>query len=313
MPPKTESISANPDRPLDQYLGSVYYRVCNHTGMPCGEAPGIPAAFKRPAICSDSTPPATITFSAQLLTAGPPVAAETDFRPLFHSRDSWQVEGDKAGWRRCFLQSPDTKSCLWDVQLDPARQTAAIACGPDLITNATCISPLYYPLNQLLLIYALASEGGLILHAAGAILNNTAWVFPGPSGAGKTTLSALLHAESVPMLSDDRIIIRRVGSRFFAYGSPWPGEGGYALNQGLPLGGICFLEKAAQNTLAPLSLKNALNRLLPVTSLLWYEAEELLPMLDTCEQLLTSSPIMTLQFQRQPQVVEVIRRACEKE
>jgi len=159
------------------------------------------------------------------------------------------------------------------------------------------LNPVCYPLDQILLVYLLAGSGGLLVHAAGAILDDVAVVFPGHSGAGKTTLArVLLCEENVRLLSDDRVVVRRLADGFHAYGTPWPGEAGVARNLGAPLAALLFLAHGAENRIVPMSPQEALRRLLQVASIPWYNEKLVGPLLGLCEELLTEVPAYQLCF-----------------
>jgi hypothetical protein len=115
------------------------------------------------------------------------------------------------------------------------------------------VDPIQYPLDQILLTLLLARNEGALLHGAGARWNGRCCLFRGPSGAGKSTISRRLAVRpDVEMLSDDRMIVRRGGDEFYAFGTPWPGDAGYAVNAGAPLQALCFLTKADACRLVPL-------------------------------------------------------------
>ena len=79
------------------------------------------------------------------------------------------------------------------------------------------------PVVELCLLTRLAREGGALLHGAGVVVDGNGWVFIGPSGAGKSTISDFYIAHGETVLSDERIIIRRVDNRFLMCGTPWHG------------------------------------------------------------------------------------------
>jgi hypothetical protein len=107
-----------------------------------------------------------------------------------------------------------------------------------------------YPLDQLLLVPALALRGALLLHASGAVLPNGAAVFAGHSGDGKTTLSGILSKEGVSLLSDERVAILKTPAGFVAHGTPWPGEGEIVSNASAPLRTLYVLEKSESHSIA---------------------------------------------------------------
>jgi hypothetical protein len=159
------------------------------------------------------------------------------------------------------------------------------------------VNVLRYPLDRILLMYVLGCWEGLIVHAAGLNFQGKGFLFPGKSGAGKTTLSHLFTArEGFEVLSDDRMAVRKTGGAFKCYGTPWPGEARIAVNKGLPLAGIFFLHKSQENMIRKISLPQALARLFPVVSIPWYEKEMVPGFLDFCEDLVSGVPVYDLHF-----------------
>lgn len=73
----------------------------------------------------------------------------------------------------------------------------------------------------------LASRGGFLLHASSGIRAGRAFVFTGPSGAGKTTM-ARLAPPGVTLLSDEISYLRWVDDTYVAFGTPFAGELGTA-------------------------------------------------------------------------------------
>jgi hypothetical protein len=69
----------------------------------------------------------------------------------------------------------------------------------------------------------LSREHGFLLHASSVVRNGRAYLFTGPSGAGKTTIARLAPADAV-VLTDEISYVRRVGERYVAYGTPFAGE-----------------------------------------------------------------------------------------
>jgi hypothetical protein len=104
------------------------------------------------------------------------------------------------------------------------------------------IDPFFGPTIELLLIHYLAQERGVILHACGIIIGEKAILFLGESGAGKSTLARMWDKENgVHILSDDRVIVRKMDSEFRAYGTPWHGEAAFGSPRQAKLERIFFL------------------------------------------------------------------------
>jgi hypothetical protein len=108
----------------------------------------------------------------------------------------------------------------------------------------------------------LATAGGFLLHAASAIRDGKAYVFTGPSGAGKTTLSRLAPA-SAALLTDEISYIRADAGGFRAWGTPFAGElGTPGPNASAPVAALYFLEHGPQNHIARVAPAEALRALM---------------------------------------------------
>lgn len=69
----------------------------------------------------------------------------------------------------------------------------------------------------------LCREQGFLLHASSVVRNGRAFLFTGPSGAGKTTI--VRHApEDAVVLTDEISYVKRQGDAYCAYGTPFAGE-----------------------------------------------------------------------------------------
>lgn len=91
----------------------------------------------------------------------------------------------------------------------------------------------------------LATRGGFLQHAASVVRGGRAFLFTGPSGAGKTTIARLAPADAT-LLTDEISYVRKVGDRYVAYGTPFAGELGHAGEPVCaPLGGIYRLERGS--------------------------------------------------------------------
>ncbi|MGA8873496.1 MAG: hypothetical protein WB460_20290, partial [Candidatus Acidiferrales bacterium] len=126
-------------------------------------------------------------------------------------------------------------------------------------------SPNPYSLDAVLRIIhslVLAEEGGFLVHAASGVRHGRAFVFAGVSGAGKTTMSRLAPPDA-SLLTDEISYIRRSGSTYQAYGTPFAGElARVGTNLKAPLAALYFLEKGADNRIVPTSEPDAAHALI---------------------------------------------------
>ena len=108
----------------------------------------------------------------------------------------------------------------------------------------------------------LAEEGGFLVHAASGVREGRAFVFSGISGAGKTTM-ARLAPRDVEVLTDEISYIRRSGSGYHAYGTPFAGEmARVGANLRAPLAALYFLEKGPAGRIDPVGQLAAARALL---------------------------------------------------
>lgn len=200
---------------------------------------------------------------------------------------------------------------LWTARITSVQgqDRVHIHCGSLLIDGRHVRSPLHYPLDQLLTMYALANRQGLICHAAGLSIDERGLIFAGRSGAGKTTFMNLITGcDDIGGLSDDRVIVRRVEGSMLVYGTPWAGEGQIAENRSVPLAALIFLHQATENKLRLISAPEALEQLLPVVSVLWFDRQRMEKATAFCGELVESLPCYELRFRPEIAVLDLVRQ-----
>ncbi len=108
----------------------------------------------------------------------------------------------------------------------------------------------------------LASRGGLLVHAASAVRNGGAYLFAGVSGTGKTTISRLAPSDAT-LLTDEISYLRREGSGYAAYGTPFAGElGEPGKNVRAPLAALYLLKQGPENRIVPVGNAEAVRELM---------------------------------------------------
>ena len=114
----------------------------------------------------------------------------------------------------------------------------------------------------------LLNYDGLMLHSSALELDGRAYLFSGPCGVGKSTHTKLWQTtfgEKVKVFNDDKPALRRLDDGWYAYGTPWSGKEGININMKVPLGGICFLKQAEENSIRCLDKKEAISRIFSQT------------------------------------------------
>ncbi len=117
---------------------------------------------------------------------------------------------------------------------------------------------------RVLSFYGTLSEQGIMLHAAGVVKEGKSYIFPGASGAGKTTI--VRHSPSLPILSDEIVAVQMNGTEgsFIAHGTPFYSDWGQPGEEiAAPVKALIFPVHGAENFLIPLSPGQILARLLP--------------------------------------------------
>jgi hypothetical protein len=122
---------------------------------------------------------------------------------------------------------------------------------------------------RLLLSVILPQWNGLLLHATGVVHKNKAFLFPGPSDTGKTTIAKLLQHET-KILADDTVIIREINDCFFAFQTPFNQETGTKERQKpAKICQIYFPEKSHQNKFIIIPPLESLEKF--ARNIIWFE------------------------------------------
>ncbi len=157
----------------------------------------------------------------------------------------------------------------------------------------------------------LRTIGGFPFHGAAADLDGHGIICTGLSGVGKSTISRLLNDAGIPVLTDERAILRRTSpdsDNFLACGSPWPSSAGLAANSQAPLRRIYLLAHGRENRLTTLLPAEAVRRLIPLIAIPWQSPALLDPFLATLDSLVRNVPCKLLEFRPEPDIVPFLRR-----
>lgn len=234
---------------------------------------------------------------------------------IFDTQDSWTMYRDGRGFWLSLAPVQQDKP-LWIARFDRRVNRVTIYCqslppvgGKRKIVNL----PIEYPLDQLLLMYFLAPRQGMLTHAAGVARGGKAFIFPGASGAGKSTFSGLLaEARIGKLLSDERMIVREIDGAMQAFGTPWAGTAGIARNASAPLAGIFFLKHGQNNNIEKLTAGAALDKFLPLISIPWYDPDAMARIIAFAKQVVAQVPAYELCFKPDRSAVDFFRQFIKK-
>ena len=171
------------------------------------------------------------------------------------------------------------------------------------------IDPYFGPIIELLLMHYLAQERGVILHACGIVIEDKGILFVGESGAGKSTLARLWDQEDgVDILSDDRIIVRKQGREFRAYGTPWHGEAAFGSPGEAKLERIFFLSHGQENTTIEMTGLDPVARLLTCSFPPLWDPKAMEFALEFFSQIADHVPFQELSFRPEKSVLALVKK-----
>jgi hypothetical protein len=139
---------------------------------------------------------------------------------------------------------------------------------------------------------------GLLLHSAGVIKGGNGYIFPGISGTGKSTIASLATEKEI-VLSDEMVVVRRVGESYMVYSTPFYGTNESAdLNSNAPLKAAFLPVKDDKVYIKDTKPSQALTKLL--SSVLFFGQEPSLTqhLMDTSADIIAQIPFYEMHFQR---------------
>jgi len=229
-----------------------------------------------------------------------PIPVINEAKKLFDNSESWSLYFYEQKYYMIFQPPVFDKPYLL-AEINNEFSNATIFCSDFMLElkdgTQSIFNPVHYPFDQILLMHYLALREGAIIHSAGTVINGECFVFPGRSGAGKSTITRLCSKNNrFLFLSDDRIILRKISGNIQAFGTQWPGDEGIAVNNSSRLSGIFFIYHGNENRIEEISSQKAFEKILPVTSIPWYEKDSMSKLLHFCEELTSITPAYNLYF-----------------
>lgn len=176
--------------------------------------------------------------------------------------------------------------------------TAQFRVGPSANSLEACI--------RIAASVALARAGALIFHASAVEVDGHVLAFTGVSGAGKSTISALLDRPPARKIGDELLVVRREPAGWSAYVPPYLGPAGVAHGAHAPLAAIHLLVQAPHHAREPVAPAAAVRELM--RHVLVYVAEPRTAglVLELVADLAQAVPCHRLFFRKDPDVATVL-------
>ena len=156
----------------------------------------------------------------------------------------------------------------------------------------------------------LPKHDAFVFHGAVIAVDGVAYAFAARSGVGKTTHTGLWVSEfpDAHYLNGDKPIIRFIDGVPYACGTPWRGKENFGKNEMLPLEGIAFLKRGAENEARSIPPSDAVDRLM-LQVYLPKNGEALLSTMGLCDKLLSGTQLIELSCNMNPEAAHVCRSA----
>lgn len=169
----------------------------------------------------------------------------------------------------------------------------------------------FYTLANLMracLAWRLPGRGGMLLHAAGLIVDGRAFVLAGAAGSGKSTWARFGEEAGARVLSDDLVLIDGAGERLEALGTPFRSTHRSVSPPGRwPLAAILFPEHGSPPALAPVERLLAAARLTANLTFIAEAVERDERIVDLLERVVNQVPCAELTFAPEPSFLELLR------
>lgn len=130
-----------------------------------------------------------------------------------------------------------------------------------------------YPYLETLALYRkistkMADYDTILFHGSAIAVDGVTYLFTAKSGTGKSTHTRLWReyfGDRAVMVNDDKPLIRVTDDSVTVYGTPWNGKHMLGENISVPLGAICILERAEENSIVEVDPISVFARILSQT------------------------------------------------
>ena len=197
----------------------------------------------------------------------------------------------------------------WHLHIDSTFQSGSLAEAP--VMPDPFIRADGYPLLEYIVARQLARHDGALVHASTAIVDGSAYVFVGHSGAGKSTIAAIAEGAGANIPTDDRTILTAGDATPKAWGTPWHGSLVRKSPDGAPVRCIYLLQQSGENRCEPLPPARAVKELFVRLIQPRLHAAEIQQTLHVLESIVERVPTAVLHFRPTEAAFEMALRHAE--
>ena len=164
---------------------------------------------------------------------------------------------------------------------------------------------------RMLVTYRLMESGGMLLHSAGIVNRNEAYLFPGRSEDGKSTLSKLSIEEGRTVLSDDMNAVTWHDGHPFVEKVPFTGDlkRTWTRSSSYPLKALFAIRKSDKTSVGELSQSRTLTLLTSCTPYINADAHRMSQLLENLYHLTQKVPAHILDFSLSGDIWDTIEAA----
>ena len=268
----------------------------------CGAEGGFEVDEPYQSFLSDKSPEATFRVKRS------PLPDPASLEEVFDSGGSWRMYRRGDAW--CVvLQAPALGPDPYQIAVVKSDFSEGdVYTRDDVPHHGLGACGLGRPMLEVLFVNLLSRGRGVLLHACAVSDNDRGFLFAGTSGAGKSTVADLWKVrKGATILSDDRIIVREMDGRFWAYGTPWHGDVRLCSPERVPLDQVFVLRHGQETSVRPLETPEALTSLFVRSLSTYWYPEGLDFSLDFLGRVSSAVPCHELEFLPGPTTIDFIR------
>ncbi len=195
----------------------------------------------------------------------------------------------------------------WAGWIDPGRKEGGLSLAEVTQVDAAAFDRSVENFLRVVYAHLMVARGGFVLHSAGLVRRNRAWLFFGPSGSGKTTVTTLTPEALV--LSDDlTLVVPMAGGGYGACSVPFRGV--FAPQpksiETYPLAGFFRLVQDTEDRLDPVSGARAVAELVGSLPFVTERPEWAGAVMDAVAGAVSKVPVFRLHFRKDRTFWQVI-------